>query len=77
MITAQTRLRKIPDKCLKCRFCINDGVSQKTCKEVNYISKSYVKKKCYLTGIEVPYIYNKEKRNWEYLKCQSCPLGDE
>ena len=32
------------------------------------------KKKCFLTGIDIPYVYNSTKRNWEYTKCKYCPL---
>lgn len=76
MIIAKTKLRKIPDVCLKCRFCTNVDVVRKTSKNNGYIAQSYMKKKCYLTGTEVPYIYNTAKRNWEYTKCKSCPLQE-
>lgn len=74
MIIAQTKLKKIPDKCTKCKFCENVGVAEKAIKANNYIAVTYAQKKCCLTGIDVPYIYNKAKRNWEYTKCKSCPL---
>lgn len=74
MIIAKTRLKKIPNKCNKCRFCFNDGVARKACKESNWIADTYVRKRCSFTGAIVPYVYSKEKRNWEYLKCKSCPL---
>ena len=78
MIIAKTKLRKIPDACLKCKFCTDIGViARKTNgKQNGYIAESYRQKKCYLTGIEVPYIYNAAKRNWEYTKCKSCPLQE-
>ena len=74
MIIAQTKLKKIPDKCNKCKFCTDVDVARKSSKANGYIAISYMQKKCYLTGIEVPYVYNKTKRNWEYTKCNSCPL---
>lgn len=77
MIVAKTKLRKIPDACLKCKFCINTvSVKKKSTKESGYIADSYMQKKCFLTGVEVPYIYTAAKRNWEYTKCQSCPLQE-
>lgn len=77
MIIAKTKLRKIPDACLKCKFCIDIGkIKTKSTKESGYIADSYRQKKCFLTGVEVPYRYNKAKRNWEYTKCESCPLQD-
>lgn len=77
MIIAKTKLKKIPDLCLKCRFCTNVGVIRTKAVKLNgYIGQSYMKKKCYLAGTEVPYIYNAAKRNWEYTKCKSCPLQE-
>lgn len=75
MIIAQTKLKKIPETCNKCEFCEDTGhLAKKVVKENNYIADCYRKKKCFLTGVEVPYVYNKAKRNWEYTKCKSCPL---
>lgn len=75
MIVAQTKLRKIPDKCNTCKFCVHTGdLARKCIKDNNYLGESYIIKKCFLSGVEVPYIYNKIKRNWEYTKCKSCPL---
>lgn len=76
MIVAKTKLKKIPDSCLKCKFCTNAGVAKKASKQNGYIGDVYMKKKCYLTCIEVPYVYNATKRNWEYTKCKSCPLKE-
>ena len=77
MIIATTKLKKIPDKCLKCKFCEDTGqIVRKAIKDNGYLGETYRKKKCYLTGIEVPYIYNVAKRNWEYTKCKSCPLKE-
>ena len=77
MIVAKTKLKKIPEKCTKCKFCympggygIVDSVSSE-----GYKNK-YPLKYCSLTGGQVPYVYNKEKRNWEYTKCKSCPLEE-
>jgi hypothetical protein len=77
MIIAKTKLRKIPDACLKCKFCIDTGmIKKKAVKDNGYIGGSYRQKKCFLTGVEIPYIYNVAKRNWEYTKCKSCPLQE-
>ena len=77
MIIAQTKLKKIPDKCLKCKFCEDTGrLGNKAVKDNGYMSECYRQKKCYLTGTEIPYVYNKAKRNWEYTKCKSCPLQE-
>ena len=75
MIIAKTKLRHIPDKCIKCKFCVDTGkISRKSVKENGYLGESYRQKKCFLTGVEVPYVYTVSKRNWEYTKCKSCPL---
>ena len=76
MIIAKTKLKKIPYKCNNCKFCVNVDVGRKSSREDNYMAISYMRKKCYITGNEVPYVYNKIKRNWEYTKCNSCPLMD-
>ena len=67
MIIAQTKLKKIPDQCLKCKFCIDiDRLAHKTIKENRYIVEYYRQKKCFITGIEVPYIFNKSKHRETY-----------
>lgn len=77
MIIAKTKLRKIPAKCSTCKFCVHTKeLARKCIKENNYIGESYIIKRCLLTGIEVPYIFTKAKRNWEYTKCKSCPLSE-
>lgn len=77
MIIAKTKLRTIPNACLKCKFCIDTGnIKDKAVKENNYIADSYRQKKCFLTGVEVPYVYTPSKRNWEYTKCKNCPLQE-
>lgn len=60
MIIAKTKLRKIPDKCIKCTFC----------------SKIEDFRKCDILNLAVPYKYNPDKRNWEYVKIKSCPLKE-
>lgn len=65
MIVAKTKLKKIPEKCTKCKFCLLEpywGVRQGSIRV------------CELTRMTVPYVYNKEKRNWEYTKADGCPL---
>lgn len=77
MIIAKTKLRKIPDKCNVCKFCIHTKEHDRKCiKDNGWLGESYLIKRCFLTGTEVPYIYNKAKRNWEYTKCKSCPLTE-
>ena len=76
MIVARTKLKKIPEKCLKCKFCIDTGkiVHKAGCEENHWIANCCRQKRCFLIGAEVPYVYNKEKGNWEYTKCKTCPL---
>jgi hypothetical protein len=75
MIIAHTKLKKIPEKCSKCKFCVEPGGwGSKVNKSL--IADRYKLKSCSLTGIKVPYIYNEEKRNWEYTKCKTCPLEE-
>ena len=76
MIIAKTKLRIIPCVCLKCKFCIDTGNIKKKVAKKNGYTDVYRQKKCFLTGIEVPYVYTAEKRNWEYTKCKSCPLQE-
>lgn len=74
-IVVKTNLKKIPDRCLKCKFCVNTGaIGRKTTKYNNYIADTYVVKKCYITGREIPYVYDKGKHNWKYDNCKKCPL---
>ena len=75
MIVAKTRLKKIPEKCSKCKFCYEPG-GWGTKLNKSMIADSYKLKSCFLTGVNVPYIYNEEKRNWEYTKCKYCPLEE-
>lgn len=76
MIVAKTKLKKIPEKCTKCMFCRDTGkiVRKASCEENHWISDCCRLIRCVLTSAEVPYIYNKEKRKWEYTKCKTCPL---
>lgn len=78
MIVAKTRLKNIPKSCLKCKFCEDtDTIGSKAgCEENHWIADSYRKYKCFLSGMEVPYIYDKVKHKWEYIKCKSCPLRE-
>lgn len=75
MIVAKTRLKKIPEKCAKCKFCFEPG-GYGTKFNKSMTADSYKLKSCFLTGVNVPYIYNEEKRNWEYTKCKYCPLEE-
>lgn len=76
MIVAQTKLKKIPEKCLKCKFCTDTRkIKYKAgCKEIHGMATCYRQKRCFLTGAEVPIAYNQEKGKWEYTKCKTCPL---
>ena len=75
MIIAKTKLRKIPEKCTKCKLCFEPGgYGRKTNK--NSVVDCYKLKSCFLTGTNVPYVYNEEKRNWEFTKCNNCPLEE-
>ena len=76
MIIAKTKLKKIPDKCINCKFCEDTGrLLTKVIKELR-MGDYYRQKKCFLTGVEIPYIYNATNHNWEYTKCKSCPLKE-
>lgn len=72
MIVAKTKLKKIPDKCTKCKFCIHTSEYKKAQGKWDYIR--YTGRTCLITGQGVPYVYNEEKRNWEFTKCKTCPL---
>lgn len=74
MIIAKTKLKKMPTKCEKCKFCEDVDVANKATKENGYIAVTYWKKKCNLTGAIVPYVYDKSSNSWNYIKCKSCPL---
>lgn len=74
LIIAKTRLKKIPDKCINCKFCMDVDVKRKATKTNGYLAVVYMAKKCFLTGIEVPYVYNSKTHDWEYIKCKKCPL---
>jgi hypothetical protein len=63
MIIIKTNLRKIPNKCKSCKF---------SC--VEYVGFHDSVRMCSITGKEVPYVFNKDKRNWEYTKAPNCPL---
>ena len=76
MIIAKTKLRKIPNTCLKCKFCFDTGHIKEKISKRTYYADVYRQKKCFLTGVEVPYVYTADKRNWEYTKCKSCPLQE-
>lgn len=75
MIVAKTKLKKIPEKCIKCKFCFEPGGYGSRLNK-NMVADVYKLKSCFLTGVNVPYLYNEKKRNWEYTKCLSCPLEE-
>jgi len=74
MIVAKTKLKKIPDKCTNCKFCIHTSEYKKMQKKLFY--ENYTGKRCLITGAEVPEVYNNVKRTWEFTKCRSCPLEE-
>lgn len=77
MIIAKTRLRKIPEKCLKCKFCQDTGkISRKSCKETMWVAYAYRIHRCLLTGADVPLTFNSKKHDFEHTKCKTCPLED-
>lgn len=63
MIVAKTNMKKIPDKCVKCKFSKIEHA---------WGLNSY--RVCSLLDRPVPYLYNADKRNWEYTKITECPL---
>lgn len=76
MIIARTNLRKIPDTCIKCKFCKDtDKIIDKAVPPY-WTAYSYMQKKCFLTSATVPVVFNKAKRDWDYTKCKSCPLSE-
>lgn len=75
MIVAKTKLKKIPEKCIKCKFCYEPG-GFGVAFDKHMIAYKYKLKRCFLTGVQVPYIFDKEKRTGEYTKCKSCPLEE-
>ena len=78
MIIAKTKLKKIPDSCLKCKFCVDTNhLAYKSIKDNGYIKECYRQKRCFLTGAKIPYVFNKETQSWGYIKCKSCPLKEE
>ena len=60
MIVAKTKLKKIPDKCLKCKFCIHTSEYNKAQGKWDYII--HTGRTCLITGAKVPYVYNEAKR---------------
>ena len=63
MIVIETNLRNMPKSCTKCKY-------------------SYLHERIRFCGVAFnngynkccPYVYNAEKRNWEYVKPEWCPL---
>lgn len=66
-IIVKTKLKKIPDKCTKCKFSKHENFRNSFNQIISY-------KYCVLTNTEIPCVYNKEKRNWEDVKPSDCPL---
>ena len=74
MIIAKTRLRKIPDKCLNCKFCIDTKKLNKKCYREFW--DCYRLHRCFITSVEVPFEFNPAKEKFEFTKCKSCPLEE-
>jgi len=74
MIVIETKLKKIPETCTKCKFSetvpiyIEEGLWE-------HFTGNYTRR-CSITHKEVPYVYIKERKNWCYTKCKNCPLKD-
>ena len=68
MIVIETKLKKIPEKCNKCKYSyVNGGFgidAQRFC------GVSFRKDMC----LPCPKEFDKEKRNWEYQRPDWCPL---
>ena len=62
MIIVNTKMKKLPEKCTKCKYGI-------------YNSYDNVRI-CALTQRVPYYVFNKEKNNWEYVKPRWCPLKE-
>ena len=65
MIVIKTKLKVIPQKCKKCKYSYS----------------SYGERFCGVSFVEgearaIPYEFIKEKRNWEYVKPDWCPLRE-
>ena len=65
MIIAKTRLRKIPDKCLDCKFCIDTAKLNKKCYREFW--DCYRIHRCFITSVEVPFEFNTDKEKFEFL----------
>jgi hypothetical protein len=63
MIVAKTKIKKIPEKCAKCKFS-----------RIEHAWGLNSHRVCGILDKLVPYLYNEEKRNWEYTKISDCPL---
>lgn len=76
MISIKTNLKQIPKKCTKCKFSGLKGVYSNNYND--FFNPTLIKKVryCKITNKEVPYVFNKDKNNWEYTKCKNCPLID-
>lgn len=69
MIIVDTNLKKLPERCTKCKysyFYTEDGKTEKFCSVAFYKGYNRPLRKT----------FNKEKHNWEYVKPDWCPLRD-
>ena len=70
MIVIETKLKKLPEKCNKCKYSYtNGGWGYGT---ERFCSVSFVKGMCRPCPID----FVKEKRNWEYQRPEWCPLKE-
>lgn len=65
MIIIQTKLKVVPEKCNKCKYSYQRL-------EGRFCAVSTIGQLNRLCPME----YNKEKRNWEYVKPDWCPLKE-
>ena len=71
MIVIKTKLKKLPEKCNKCKYSYTYGGWSYDTKR--FCSVSFEKGMCRPCTIE----FVKEKRNYEYRRPKWCPLKDD
>lgn len=65
MIIIETNLKKIPKKCNKCKYSYLTH-------EGRFCAVAFRN----MFNQPVPYQFNKEKKNWEYIRPEWCPLKE-
>lgn len=69
MIIIETKLKKLPEKCNKCKYSYLAGFSYDAARICSVVYKNGENPAC-------PMEFNKEKRNWEYKRPDWCPLKE-